>query len=77
MRYIHRLARGYLVQLSKTTLRFGCPIEFFLCFLGYLLMNIMVAYHLSTTHDGEVPLSAFSKDTTCKLAGFIITLNPL
>ena len=36
-------------------------------------MNLTIAYHLSTTQDGGVPLSAFPKDTTSKLAGFVFT----
>ena len=35
-------------------------------------MNII--YHLSTTHNGGTPLSAFAKGTTCELAGFVFTL---
>ena len=38
-------------------------------------MNMTVAYHLSTTQDGGIPLSAFPKDTTSELAGFIFTLS--
>ena len=38
-------------------------------------MNVSVVYHLSTTHDGGIPLSAFPKDTTSKLAGFDFTLS--
>ena len=34
----------------------------------------MVAYHLSTTHDVGTCLSAFSKDTTSEIAGFIFLL---
>ena len=38
-------------------------------------MNATVAYyHLSTTQDGGIPLSAFPKDTTSKLAGFVFAL---
>ena len=36
-------------------------------------MNATVAYHLSTTQDGGIPLSAFPKDTTSELAGFVFT----
>ena len=38
-------------------------------------MNATVAYHLSTTQDGGVPLSAFPKDTTGELVGFFFTLS--
>ena len=38
-------------------------------------MNATVAYHLSTTQDGGIPLSAFPKDTTSELAGFVFTLS--
>ena len=36
-------------------------------------MNAIVAYHLSTTQDGGIPLSAYPKDTS-ELAGFVFTL---
>ena len=38
-------------------------------------MNVTVAYHLSTTQDGGIPLSAFPKDTTSKFASFVFTLS--
>ena len=38
-------------------------------------MNAIVAYHLSTTQDGGIPLSTFPKDTTSELAGFVFTLS--
>ena len=38
-------------------------------------MNASVAYHLSTTQDGGIPLSAFPKNTTSKLASFVFTLS--
>ena len=38
-------------------------------------MNATVVYHLSTTQDGGIPLSAFPKDTTSELAGFVCTLS--
>ena len=38
-------------------------------------MNATVAYHLSTTQDGGIPLSAFPKDRTSELAGFVFTLS--
>ena len=39
-------------------------------------MNVMVAYHLSATHDvgACLSLSDFPKDTTSELAGFIFKL---
>ena len=36
-------------------------------------MNVTVAFHLSTTHDGGIPLSAFPKGTTSELAGFVFS----
>ena len=38
-------------------------------------MNATVAYHLSTIQDEGIPLSAFPKDTTSELAGFVFTLS--
>ena len=38
-------------------------------------MNATVVYHLPTTQDGGIPLSAFSKDTTSELADFVFTLS--
>ena len=38
-------------------------------------MNATVAYHLFTTQDGGIPLSAFPKDRTSMLAGFVFTLS--
>ena len=38
-------------------------------------MSATVAYHLSTAQDGGIPLSAFPKDITSKLAGFVFTLS--
>ena len=38
-------------------------------------MNATVVYHLSTTRDIGIPLSAFPKDTTSELAGFVFTLS--
>ena len=38
-------------------------------------MNVIEAYHLFTAHDGGVPLSAFSKDTTSELASFVFKLS--
>ena len=38
-------------------------------------MNVIIAYHLSTTQDGGIPLSAFPKDTTSELSGFVFTLS--
>ena len=32
-------------------------------------------YHLSTTQDGGIPLSAFPKDSASELAGFVFTLS--
>ena len=37
-------------------------------------MNVIVAYYLSTTNNRGTCLSAFPKDTTSELAGFIFTL---
>ena len=38
-------------------------------------MNATVAYHLSTTQDGGIPLSAFTKDTTSEVSDFVFTLS--
>ena len=38
-------------------------------------MNVTVAYHLSTTQDGGIPLSFFPTGATSKLANFLFTLS--
>ena len=38
-------------------------------------MNVIIAYHLYTTQDGGIALSAFPKDTTRELVDFVFTLS--
>ena len=38
-------------------------------------MNAAIAYHLSTTQDGGIPLCAFPNDTTSELVGFVFILS--
>ena len=52
---------------------FAARLNFFFGFLDYLLINGTVAYHLPTTQEEGIRLSAFPKGTTSELAGFVFT----